>query len=68
MLPYKLPQDNQITPVTLLSLEINKEYKENKKSVMDIPCSDAEGVQVSIEIWLANKHDMERRTKVRAEY
>ncbi|WP_088186866.1 Rpn family recombination-promoting nuclease/putative transposase [Desulfosporosinus sp. FKA] len=58
----KFPRDNQITSVTLLNPEINKEYKDDKKSVMDIRAVTDEGIQINIEIQLANKHDMERRT------
>lgn len=58
----KLPPENQITTVTLLNPELNKEYNHDKKSVMDIRAVTNEGIHVNIEIQLANKHDMERRT------
>lgn len=58
----KLPKENQITKVTLLNPELNKEYKDDKKSVMDLRAVTSEGIQVNIEIQLANKHDMERRS------
>jgi len=58
----KFPQENLITKVTLLNPELNKEYKDDKKSVMDIRAVTSEGMQVNIEIQLANKHDMERRS------
>ena len=58
----KLPHENQITTVTLLNPEMNKEYKHDKKSVMDIRAVTTEGIHVNIEIQLANRHDMERRT------
>ena len=58
----KLPKENQITSVVLLNTELNKEYKEDKKSLLDIRAVTAEGIQVNIEIQLANRHDMEKRT------
>jgi len=58
----KLPYENQIKTVTLLNPELNKDYKDDKKSVMDIRAVTNEGIHVNIEIQLANKHDMERRT------
>ena len=58
----RLPHENQITAVTLLNPELNKEYKDDKKSVMDIRAVTNEGIYVNIEIQLANKYDMERRT------
>ena len=58
----KLPHENQIRTVTLLNPEMNKEYKQDKKSVMDIRAVTTEGIHVNIEIQLANRHDMERRT------
>jgi predicted transposase/invertase (TIGR01784 family) len=58
----KLSQENRITSVTLLNNELDKEYKDDKKSVLDIRAVTAEGIQVNIEIQLANHHDMEKRT------
>ena len=58
----KLRCENQIKTVTLLNPEMNKEYNCDKKSVMDIRAVTNEGIHVNIEIQLANKHDMERRT------
>lgn len=58
----RLSYENQIKTVTLLNPELNKEYKDDKKSVMDIRAVTTEGIHVNIEIQLANKHDMERRT------
>ncbi|WP_199242481.1 Rpn family recombination-promoting nuclease/putative transposase [Desulfosporosinus fructosivorans] len=58
----KLPKEDQITTVVLLNTELNKEYKEDKKSLLDIRAVTAEGVQVNIEIQLANQYDMEKRT------
>ena len=58
----KLPFENQITTVTLLNPELNKEYKDDKRSAMDIRAVTTEGIHVNIEIQLANKYDMERRT------
>ncbi len=58
----KLPQENQITKVTLINPELNKEYNDDKKSVMDIRAVTTEGMHVNIEIQLTNMHDMERRS------
>ena len=58
----KLLKEDQITTVVLLNTELNKEYKEDKKSLLDIRAVTAEGVQVNIEIQLANQYDMEKRT------
>ena len=41
--------------MTLLNSELNKEYKDDKKSVMDIRAVTAEGIHVNIEIQLANR-------------
>jgi len=58
----RLPKEDQITTVVLLNTELNKEYKEDKNSLLDIRAVTAEGVQVNIEIQLANQYDMEKRT------
>ncbi|MCB8814737.1 Rpn family recombination-promoting nuclease/putative transposase [Desulfosporosinus shakirovi] len=58
----KLPYDNQIKSVLLLNTELDKEYKDDKKSVLDIRAVTDEGIQVNIEIQLANRHDMDKRT------
>jgi len=58
----KLTQENKITSVILLNNELDKEYKDDKKSVLDIRAVTGEGIQVNIEIQLANHHDMEKRT------
>jgi conserved hypothetical protein (putative transposase or invertase) len=58
----KLQPESQIKTVTLLNPELDKEYKEDKKSILDIRAVTAEGIQINIEIQLANRHDMEKRT------
>lgn len=58
----KLPRDNQITSVQLLNPELDKDFKDDKKSVLDIRAVTTEGIQVNIEIQLANRHDMDKRT------
>lgn len=58
----KLPRDNQITSVQLLNPELDKDFKDDKKSVLDIRALTTEGIQVNIEIQLANRHDMDKRT------
>lgn len=58
----KRPQENRITGITLLNPEINKEYKEDKKSILDIRAVTVAGTQVNVEIQLSNKHDMEKRS------
>lgn len=57
-----LSKENQITSVVLMNAELHKEYKEDKKSVLDIRAVTAEGIQINIEIQLANQHDMDKRT------
>lgn len=58
----RLPREGQIAGITLLNPELNKEFKEDKKSILDIRAVTLEGTQVNIEIQLNNKYDMEKRS------
>ncbi|MGF9796869.1 Rpn family recombination-promoting nuclease/putative transposase [Brevibacillus agri] len=58
----KLPKDERIASVEILNSEINREHIEDKASVLDIHAKTEQGVHVNIEIQLANKFDMEKRT------
>ncbi len=58
----RLPKEGQIAGITLLNPELNKEYKEDKKSILDIRAVTLEGTQINIEIQLKNKYDMEKRS------
>ncbi|PGS83973.1 ATPase [Bacillus cereus] len=51
--------------ITSLSLEdphLNKEYKEDKLSIMDVRAMLGTGELVNIEIQIANKHDIQKRS------
>ncbi|WP_019123222.1 Rpn family recombination-promoting nuclease/putative transposase [Brevibacillus massiliensis] len=58
----QLPKERQITSVKILNPEINREYIEDKASVLDIHAKTEQGEHVNIEIQLTNKFDMEKRT------
>ncbi len=57
-----MPDDKQITTVTILDPQFNKENDEDKKSVLDVHAQLEDGSRINIEIQLKNKHDMEKRT------
>lgn len=42
--------------------ELNKKYKEDKKSILDVRAVTIEGVHINIEIQLSNQYDMEKRS------
>ncbi|HDR4948981.1 TPA: PD-(D/E)XK nuclease family transposase [Bacillus cereus] len=53
------------SPITSLSLEdphLHKEYKEDKLSIMDVRATLGTGEFVNIEIQIANKHDIQKRS------
>ncbi|ANS52106.1 ATPase [Bacillus thuringiensis] len=53
------------SPITSLTLEdphIYKEYKEDKLSIMDVRATLCTGEFVNIEIQIANKHDIQKRS------
>ncbi|MGG2936734.1 Rpn family recombination-promoting nuclease/putative transposase [Bacillus pacificus] len=54
--------DSPITSVSLDDPHIHKEYKEDKLSIMDVRATLGTGEHVNIEIQLANKHDMQKRS------
>ncbi|HDR6248221.1 TPA: PD-(D/E)XK nuclease family transposase, partial [Bacillus cereus] len=54
--------DSPITSVVLNDPHLHKEYKEDKLSIMDIRATLGTGEHVNVEIQLANKHDMQKRS------
>lgn len=58
----RLPDDKQISKVTLLDPQFNKENVEDKKSILDVHARLEDGSRINIEIQLNNKHNMEKRT------
>ena len=58
----QLPKEKRIASVEILNPEINREHIEDKASVLDIHAKTEQGEHVNIEIQLANKFDMEKRT------
>ncbi|ANN35795.1 ATPase (plasmid) [Bacillus thuringiensis serovar coreanensis] len=53
------------SPITSLTLEdphLHKEYKEDKLSIMDVRVALETGEFVNIEIQIANKHDIQKRS------
>ncbi|MGU3443680.1 Rpn family recombination-promoting nuclease/putative transposase [Bacillus cereus] len=53
------------SPITSLTLEdphLHKEYKEDKLSIMDVRATLRTGEFVNIEIQIANKHDIQKRS------
>ncbi|WP_144519834.1 Rpn family recombination-promoting nuclease/putative transposase [Bacillus thuringiensis] len=53
------------SPITSLTLEdphVYKEYKEDKLSIMDVRATLGTGEFVNIEIQIANKHDIQKRS------
>ena len=58
----KLPQGRQIEDITIVNPELNKEYQEDKKSILDVRAVTMAGMQINIEIQLSNQYDMEKRS------
>lgn len=58
----RLPRESLIESITIVNPELNKEYKDDKKSVLDIRAVTTEGMQINIEIQLTNQYDMEKRS------
>jgi predicted transposase/invertase (TIGR01784 family) len=52
----------RITWIEFPNIEYGPEYEDDKKSMMDIVAKTASGEYFSVEIQLANRHDMDRRT------
>ena len=42
--------------------ELNKEYHDDKKSILDVRAVTIEGMQINIEIQLSNQYDIEKRS------
>ncbi|PEO39930.1 Rpn family recombination-promoting nuclease/putative transposase, partial [Bacillus wiedmannii] len=58
-------QKSLASPITSVALDdphLHKEYKEDKLSIMDVRATLGTGEHVNIEIQLANKHDMQKRS------
>lgn len=58
----RLPQESRIEGITIMNPELNKEYKDDKKSILDVRAVTIEGMQINIEIQLGNQYDMEKRS------
>ena len=58
----RLPQESRIEGITIINPELNKEYKDDKKSILDVRAVTIEGIQINIEIQLSNQYDMEKRS------
>ncbi|MEA5021576.1 MAG: Rpn family recombination-promoting nuclease/putative transposase [Desulfitobacterium hafniense] len=58
----KLPQESRIEEITIINPELNKEYPEDKKSILDVRAITSQGMQINIEIQLSNQYDMEKRS------
>ena len=42
--------------------ELNREFKDDKKSILDVRAVTIEGMQINIEIQLSNQYDIEKRS------
>jgi len=58
----RLPQKSRIEGITIMNPELNKEYKDDKKSILDVRAVTIEGMQINIEIQLSNQYDIEKRS------
>ncbi len=58
----KLPPESRIEDITIMNSELNKEYREDKKSILDVRAITGQGMQINIEIQLNNQYDMEKRS------
>lgn len=58
----KLPENERITSIEILNSELEPKHLDDKKSVLDIHARSENGVRINIEIQLANRYDMEKRT------
>ena len=59
---FGLPFERKITGVHLLNPTIERDYHEDKKSIMDILAITTDGIFINIEIQLDNNYDIVRRT------
>ncbi|TGE36058.1 Rpn family recombination-promoting nuclease/putative transposase [Desulfosporosinus fructosivorans] len=58
----QLPQKSRIEGITIMNSELNKEYHDDKKSILDVRAVTIEGMQINIEIQLSNQYDIEKRS------
>nr|WP_285844166.1 Rpn family recombination-promoting nuclease/putative transposase [Brevibacillus borstelensis] len=58
----KLPKDDRIASLTILNSELLREYETDKQSVLDIYARTEKDEYINIEIQLADKYDMKKRT------
>ncbi|SDG94441.1 Rpn family recombination-promoting nuclease/putative transposase [Desulfosporosinus hippei] len=58
----RLPQDSQIEDIVILNPEFNKEYRDDKKSILDVRAVTTEGMQINIEIQLSDQYNMKKRS------
>ncbi|QSO54904.1 PD-(D/E)XK nuclease family transposase [Alicyclobacillus curvatus] len=58
----KRSESGEITSVDLINPELGPKYMDDKKSILDIHARTKDGTRINIEIQLANRHDMEKRT------
>jgi len=59
---FKLPLEKQLTELEILNPYIDKEALSDKVAVLDIHARTATGMLINIEIQLANRFNMEKRT------
>lgn len=58
----KLPEHDRITSIEVLNSELEPKHLDDKKSVLDIHARTENSTRINIEIQLANRYDMEKRT------
>ncbi len=51
----KLPQESRIEEITIINPELNKEYPEDKKSILDVRAITSQGMQINIEIQILSE-------------
>lgn len=58
----KLPKDDRIASLTILNSELLREHETDKASVLDIYARTEKDEYINIEIQVADKYDMKKRT------
>ncbi|MDH4620000.1 Rpn family recombination-promoting nuclease/putative transposase [Brevibacillus sp. AY1] len=58
----KLPKDDRIASLTILNSELLREHETDKQSVLDIYARTEKDDYINIEIQVADKYDMKKRT------
>ncbi|MCC0567357.1 Rpn family recombination-promoting nuclease/putative transposase [Brevibacillus borstelensis] len=58
----KLPKDDRIASLTILNSELLREHETDKQSVLDIYARTEKDEYINIEIQVADKYDMKKRT------